>query len=406
MSTVQKVEVFIVRYPQHYKIAGHENSPGRFPGTDYYREPEWPQAYSRVTESCLVKITADSGLIGWGESQAPVTPQTPAALITTLLGPALLGEDFRRISYHYERLQKLMLARGHWGSFLCDAIAALDTALWDLNGRAEGVPIYQMLGGASRRELTAYASGLRRPTLKEKAELAEQATRRGFAGAKLFTGSDPGKAMDELEAVREAMPEGSFVALDALWSCDLRGALQLGQTLDVVDAAWFEAPLDVEDIESHRALANRIATPIAVGEVLRTARQFRPWLEQRAMQIVQPDVIRAGVSGVNRIAALADAFHASTTLHVGVCTGIGIAATWQVAATLPGTLPQEHQLDLFPSMNSMLKTPLEEKNGLLQVPDRPGIGVEVDEAKVKKMSVEHWLVDERGRRLVDAERPN
>lgn len=400
MSRVQKIDVFVFRYPQHYKIGGHEEAPGRFPGTDYYLEAEWPQAYSRVVESCLVKITAENGLVGWGETQAPVTPQTPAALITTLLGPSLLGQDVRRISFLYERMQQLMLARGHWGSFLADAIAGLDNALWDLNGRMESVPIYQMLGGAFRYELKAYVSGLRKPTIGDKVSFATDAIAKGFAGVKLFSGSNQAKALSEMEALRSAMPKESFLALDALWSCSLSEAKRLGKALDAIQAAWFEAPLAVEDIESHVALATYLATPIAVGEVLRTARQFRPWLEKRAMAIVQPDVMRAGISGVSRIAALADAFHATTTLHVGVCTGVGVAATWQVAAALPGTLPQEHQLDLFVSMNSMLKTPLVEKDGMLQVPSKPGNGVEVNEDVVKAMSVEHWAVDRDGRQLM------
>jgi L-alanine-DL-glutamate epimerase-like enolase superfamily enzyme len=90
---VAQVEVFPIRIPHHYKVGGHSDCPGRLPGTDYYVEPQWVHAYSRVTEACLVKVTADDGTFGWGEVQAPLTPETPCALITTLLGPALLGED-------------------------------------------------------------------------------------------------------------------------------------------------------------------------------------------------------------------------------------------------------------------------------------------------------------------------
>ena len=90
---ITRIDVFTLRAPHHYRIGGHEESPGRLPGTDYYVEPQWVHAYSSATESCLVKITASNGTFGWGEAQAPLTPQTPCALIATLLGPALLGRS-------------------------------------------------------------------------------------------------------------------------------------------------------------------------------------------------------------------------------------------------------------------------------------------------------------------------
>src|SRR5689334_5979774 len=142
---IESIEVFTIRYEHHYRIAGHEDAPGRLPGTDYYVEPQWVHAYSSLTESCLVKITAGTGAIGWGETQAPLTPQTPAALITTLLGPALLRQDPLATSKLYDRLYHLMLARGHTGSFLIDAVAGLDTALWDLKARHYRAPLFELL---------------------------------------------------------------------------------------------------------------------------------------------------------------------------------------------------------------------------------------------------------------------
>jgi L-alanine-DL-glutamate epimerase-like enolase superfamily enzyme len=133
---------------------------------------------------------------------------------------------------------------------------------------------------------------------------------------------------------------------------------------------------------------------------LRTPRQFEPWLRARAFAIAQPDIMRCGITGTMRIAALADASHVPTTLHTGVCTGIGMAATWQVSAALPGEIPQEHQQDFFEIVGAVLKTPLAERKGRLIVPERPGIGVEVNEGAVVGMATEHWIVDFTGRRLV------
>lgn len=101
---IQAVEVFVFKYDHHYRIGGHGEAPNRLPGTDYYFEPQWQHAYSRLTESCLVKLTTDSGLVGWGEGQAPLVPEVPATLIARLFAPAILGMDPGDPSAIYDRL--------------------------------------------------------------------------------------------------------------------------------------------------------------------------------------------------------------------------------------------------------------------------------------------------------------
>lgn len=107
-------------------------------------------------------------------------------------------------------------------------------------------------------------------------------------------------------------------------------------------ATWFDAPLNAEDVDGHTALAYAFATPIAVGETRRTPRQFGPCVRAGALEIAQPDLMRTGVTGTLRIVELAANATVPTTLHAGVCTDIGMAATWQVASTLPCEMPQEH----------------------------------------------------------------
>jgi L-alanine-DL-glutamate epimerase-like enolase superfamily enzyme len=397
---IERVEVFTVKIPHHYKVGGHTETPGRLPGTDYYIEPQWVHAYSSKLESCIVKITADDGTVGWGETQAPLTPETPCALITTLLAPALLGQDPLATAALEHRLYHLMLARGHTGGFLLDAIAGLDIALWDLKGRHHKSPICELLGGPFRERLTAYVSGLRVAGLDAKAALAKNLVAEGFAGVKVFSGSSIPAVEKEILAVRESIGPEAFLAMDAICKYNLSEAAQIGRVLDEARADWLEAPLNMEDIDGHTALASKISTPIAVGETLRTARQFEPWLRARALAVAQPDIMRTGITGAFRIAALADAMHVPTALHTGVCTGIGMAATWQVAAALPGATPQEHQHDLFESSSTLLKTPLVVNKGMLEVPSCPGIGIDVDEEAVAAVSTEHWLVNANGRRKV------
>jgi L-alanine-DL-glutamate epimerase-like enolase superfamily enzyme len=382
---IVSIDVFTIRYARHYRVGGHENAPGRLPGTDYYVEPQWVHAYSSMTESCLVKITAENGATGWGEAQAPLTPQTPATLITTLLGPALLGQNALATAVLYDRLYYLMGARGHSTSFWIDAIAGLDNALWDLKARHYGAPLFELLGGPFRLKHPAYVSGLRQKTLDERIAAAKGFEKYGFRGVKIFAGGAVEDAELQARAIREAITPD---------------AARLGRCLDQLSAVWFEAPLDAEDMRGHAALARKITTPIAVGEPLRTPRQFEPWLRHRALAIAQPDIMRTGVTGAMRIAALAEAIHVPTALHIGVCTGVGMATTWQAAAALPGAFPQEHQHDLFETANRFLKTKLVEERGELHVPQTPGIGVEVGEEMVAENSTEHWRVDAAGRHLL------
>jgi L-alanine-DL-glutamate epimerase-like enolase superfamily enzyme len=397
---IESVEVFTLRLPHHYRVGGHANAPGRLPGTDYYVEPQWVHAYSSVTEAAVVKITADDGSIGWGECQAPLTPQTPCSLITTLLGPSILGFDPRATALLFDRMYHLMLARGHTGSFLMDAIAGIDIALWDLKARRLGVPIFELLGGPFQLEMPAYISGLRMADLDGKIAAARRFQAEGFAGVKIFSGETIQALETEARAVREAIGPDSFFALDAICKYDLSHAIRIGRVLDAMASDWFEAPLNAEDIESHAALARAISTPVAVGETLRSARQFEPWLRNRALAIAQPDVMRTGITASMQIANLAHTMHVPTTMHTGVCTGIGMAATWQIAAALPCRFPQEHQHGLFESGARLLVEPLEVKAGRLLIPQRPGIGVNVNEQAVGSMSSEHWLVDSTGRKML------
>jgi D-galactarolactone cycloisomerase len=395
---IEQIDVYVLKMPHHYRVGGHTDTPGRLPGSDYYIEPQWLHVYSRQVESCLVKITADNGAVGWGEAQAPVSPETACSLITTLLGPALLGSDPLATAAQYHRLYHLMLARGHTGSFLFDAIAGLDIALWDLKSRHYGAPLFELLGGPFTLQLPAYISGLRVKGLEEKRKLATELVGQGFVGVKLFTGASIDESTEEVLDIRSALGKEAVLAVDAICKYDLPQAIQLGTVLDEVAAAWFESPLDAEDIAGHAALARRLRTPVAVGETLRTARQFLPWIQQRALAIGQPDVMRAGITGTVRIAAQNATAHIPTALHTGVCSGIGMAATWQVAASLPMEVPQEHQFHLFECAMRLLKTPLSVDRGRLIVPTESGIGVVVDEEAVKRTATEYWTVTSEGRR--------
>jgi L-alanine-DL-glutamate epimerase-like enolase superfamily enzyme len=303
--------------------------------------------------------------------------------------------DAQNTDVVYERLYHLNHVRGHTASFTIDAIATLDIALWDIKGKVVDKAVSQILGVA-KSELPLYVSGLRRGSQEERKALAKQVVTEGYSGVKLFFGSTAEETVQECAAIRESIGSEALLAFDAICRHNFTAAQQIGRGLDALNAAWFESPLDPEDVAAHARLAQSIQTPVAVGEPLRTVREFEPWLNQKALQIAQPDIVRCGITGGLRII---DAVHKKglqTAPHIGVCTAVGMAATWHVTAVLPYAVPQEHQLDMFPVANKVLTTPLLVENGRAIVPRNPGLGIEVNEDFVKAHSADQWRIDASG----------
>lgn len=390
---IERIDLYVVKLDHHYRLRGTDETPGRLPGSDYFVEPHWRQAYSRRLEACLVKVTTDTGLAGWGEAQAPLVPEAACVVAERLYGPYLLGRDPMPRARLFDELYHLNNVRGHGSGFAVDAIAALDIALWDIAGQHLGAPVCELLGGPFRETLPAYVSGLRQPTLAEQCEAAHGFVADGFRAFKLFLGHSVAADVAALRAVRAAVGPDIDLMCDLLWRYDVDDALRVGRVLEAEDYRWLEAPIAAENVAGHARLAGALSVPIAVGEALRTTFEFRPWLEGGAVAVVQPDVMRTGITGATRIAALAESRHLPVAPHVGVSTGVGMATTWQFAAATASLFVQEYQHDLMPSAQSLLATRLEVEGGSLVVPLAPGIGVDVDENAVQAAATEHRTLE-------------
>lgn len=390
---IQSVEVFVFKYDHHYQVGGHSDMPNRIQGTDYYLEPQWRHAYSRLTESCLVKITTDNGVTGWGEGQAPVVPEVSATLIQKLFGPAILGMDPSNPEEVYDKLYHLNFVRGHTASYTIDAMAAIDIALWDIKGKSEALPISNIFKRNCVKKLPLYVSGLRRKTLEERLSLAEKILEEGYSGIKIFKGDDIASVIHECEKLKAILKQGEAgLAFDAICRYSREEALELGKAFDKLGLLWFESPLEPEDLQGHIELTAAINTPIAVGEPLRTLREFEPWMNRRGMDIAQPDIVRCGISGGRRIQSMAEQCGMEITFHVGVCTAIGVAATWHMSSQMPDPMIQEHQYELFETANKVLNQPLEVSNGQAILPSDNGLGIDVDEKFIRSHSAEIFKI--------------
>ncbi len=351
----------------------------------YFLRPPYRALYSRYLETAFVKISTDEGAFGWGEALAPVAPEVVCVIVEQLLAPALLHRDPLDGNVLWNVMYDLMRERGYYGGFMLDAISACDTALWDLRGKILGQPVYQLLGGAFHERVPCYVSGLPRPTPAERVELALNYVDEGFNAFKLAAGHGVRADAVSVGALRDALGDEAVLLLDAHWVYALDDAIQLGQALARLGVGFFEAPINPEDIDAHAQLSAAVPVPIAHGETERTRYQFRPWLEKDAAQILQPDVGRAGISEVIKIASMAEAFNTRVAPHLSVGLGICIAATIHAAAAIPNLYLLEYQPPVFAAANLLLETPLTCASGFYDLPTGGGLGVALDERKVREL---------------------
>ncbi len=357
---ITAVEAFPIRLPRDWNAAkGTAGSPNALLGEGEYRwSKDYPCLYPVHFETALIKVTLDSGLYGWGEAQAPLAPEVACAIVNRLLRPALVGSMFNghEMAALWRRMYSTMRVRGQTGGFMLDAISGVDLALWDLAGKIKGKPVCELLAPSPRKTVPAYLSGV--PNV-------EYALKSGFSMFKVYYESDWGAML----TLMEKLP--GRVAVDALW----HGPEERYQELDERGALWLECPLMPEDAAAHAALALRLKTPIAIGESYRTLQELSPFFESRAMQYVQPDLGRAGITESMRIAARAKELGMKTVPHVSIAMGPQIAAAIHFAAAACELC--EYNPRVLEVANRFLREPLAVKGTEYVVPRGMGLGVEV-----------------------------
>jgi D-galactarolactone cycloisomerase len=382
---ISAVEAIPVRIPRERdKAVGSAGSPTRLEdGAANYRwSSVFPVLYPVHFETALVKITLNSGLVGWGEAQAPLAPEVVCTIVDLLLKPVLLGEDFDgsldRIEWIWQRLYATMRVRGQTGGFMLDAISGIDLALWDLAGKIQAKPVGALIPGAVRRtQVRAYCSGLTGATSEDRVCNAIKRQAEGFSTFKLFFDTGRSEFLDLLSTLREKLGPGAKLAVDALWRLWPDDAVDFGLELDRLNAMWLEAPLAPEDPVAHAELARAIRTPLALGESYRTHYELAPFFNLRAMGFVQPDLGRSGLTETLKIARIAADHGIAVVPHISIAMGPQIAAAIHLAAALPGCELLEYNPSVLEVANRYLAEPLECRQGSYTVPDRPGLGCDV-----------------------------
>lgn len=354
------IESFPVRLPRDLDSArGTAGSPTPLRGSGDYRwSTAYPVIYSVHIETALVKVTLDSGLVGWGEAQAPVAPEVACAVIDRILAPVLIGQEFTTPQDLWQTMYSTMRVRGQTGGFMLDAISGVDIALWDLAGKIAGKPLCELLSNSPKSLVPAYLSGV------PNADYARRYRDEGFTKCKLYYDTDWNEILQLMDQLH-----GWRTAVDGLWHLDPA----LAPSLDERGALWLEAPLLPEDPIAHGILARSIRTPIALGESYRTCFELAPFFREGAMKIVQPDLGRSGITEGMRIAALSE----TIVPHVSIALGPQIAAAIHFAAAIENCALCEFNPRVLEVANRFLAAPLRLEGAAYVVPQGPGLGIEM-----------------------------
>jgi D-galactarolactone cycloisomerase len=332
--------------------------------------------YPTVDRSVIVEIRLDDGRVGWGETYGIVAPNVIGEIVSDVFAPILAGRAPVDVPALWQELYDLMRVRGHWSGFYTDALAAVDIALWDVCAKVAGCRVVDLLGGARRSRVPAYASGLPRATLQERVALARELVGAGFKAIKFAAVVSHGGVVEEMRALRAALGDDLEIMVDLHWKYSPADAIALIRELAPYRPRFAEAPCAPEDIDGQAEVAAGVAVPIAGGEEWSTEFQVRPRLARRCVSVIQPEVAHTGLSQFMAISRLASAQGVQVMPHATIGVGIFHAASLHGAAALDHIEFHEHQHSIFDANVRLLETSMACVDGEFIVPDGQGLGVE------------------------------
>ncbi len=363
---------------------------------------EQPFAFSQGWVSSrgatLVEVETDGGITGWGEAlcQGLQPPEIAAAAIEHVLKNLVVGADPLQPEVLWHRMYHHTRDYGQKGA-LIGAISGIDIALWDIAGKARREPVAKLLGGMFRTRVQAYATGFYRiEGVGEALRLArefEAHCANGFRALKIKLGFGIQDDLAVMRAIREVAGKQE-VMIDVNHAYSVADAIRLGRELQDMGwrLRWYEEPVAQEDLDGYAEVRRALATPIAGGENEYTLFGFKELLARRAIDIAQPDIcIAGGFTGCRHIVALAHAHGVQVNPHVWA-SAVGQAASLQLIAAIP---PANHALfakelllefdtSSHPFREHLTDMPLRQKQGWVEIPQKPGLGIEVDRETIEK----------------------
>ncbi len=330
-------------------------------------------------ETPIVRITDADGAVGMGYSYTIGTGGSSVlALLNDHLCPLLIGRE----AWDIEAIWRALFFHTHAttvGALTSIALAAIDTALWDLKCRKAGQPLWRMAGGAQRSiPLYSTEGGWLHIAPEALVDDALAVKERGFSGTKIKIGR-PHVAEDvaRLSAVREAVGPAFEIMTDANQGFNLSEAVRRARHYEALDIAWFEEPIHADDVGAHAALTRSTTVPIAVGESLYSISQFKDYLAQGACSIVQVDVGRiGGITPWLKVAHMAEAHNVAVCPHFLMELHVALAAA----------VPNGRYVEYIPQLDDITLSRMTVRDGRALPSDEPGLGIEWDHAAIAKLA--------------------
>lgn len=370
------------------------------------QRPPWNPIFVRIHTDEGISGVGEAGLAyDWGHSAA-------AAMIQEIAQAVLIGFD----PFKTELLWSKMLRESFWGlgggPVLYAAMSAIDTALWDIKGKALNVPVYQLLGGKTNDNLRTYASQLqfdwsqdcikmltpddyKRAAAKAMAEgydavkvdpiVYDENGDSSFDRTKLFTPAQMRLFGDRLRAIRQEVGDNVDIIFEAHSLMGCASAIQMGKVIEEVGCMMFEEPVNYLNSAIHKKVADNVKVPIAGGERLYHRWDVRPYFEDQSIDVLQPDVgLCGGFTEAKKVCDYADVYDIRIQAHV--CGGpVATAASLQLEAAIPNFLIHEHHTYAIKHWNRELCIQdYQPENGCFKVPDLPGIGIELNDEVVNR----------------------
>ncbi len=353
---------------------------------------QWEYSERRI---CIVKITSDSGHVGWGEGYGP------AVLVKAgieHLTPFVLGQNPLKTETIWSIMYRRTLDFARRG-ILVSALSAIDVALWDLKGKILNQPVHLMLGGKKRGTITPYATGMYYTNCKnlgdKLAKEAEEYAKLGYKAMKMKVGLGLAEDIEYVQKVRNAIGNEIGLMIDANHAYNLREAALLSKAVEEHNIGWFEEPISPEYYDQYAELRTKTSIPIAGGECEYLRFGFQTLLKSQSVDILQPDICASGgLTEAKRIASLASVYGVEIVPHTWG-TGIAISAALHFVANLdyiPGRLRAPINMIEYDRTENGLReelttTDMVPVNGEIQISDKPGLGFDFNEDALEKYAL-------------------
>ncbi len=342
------------------------------------------------------RVDTDEGTYGWGEAYVGQGKEAAVETYIKAMAPYLIGRSPFNIRHTGQVMFDDFAIRRSSIDFFC-AWSAIEIALWDIVGKKANQPIYNLLGGPSREKVRVYANGwwFGANTIDETVKRAVAVKQMGFTAMKwdplpgpwrtFVSQKDLAYAVDNVKAVREAVGPEVDLLVEVHRRLAPMHAITLARHIEEFNPFWFEEPCLADNIDLVVAAKREIRLPVVTGETLYTKADFVGVFEKRAADIINPDICAAGgILGMLEIAAMAEPYAVAVTPHNYNSTIVGLAATVHFSALVPNFLIAECFINLKPGCDEIAINPLRLKDGWVDLPSAPGLGVDIDVERLLK----------------------